>query len=91
MEKVMGGTELEQFAEAMRAAVEAVTQCHPSLRQDVIDDLLRVREWKVALEILCDNINEDDLRLPKDVRSSLVSVAEKLGVDSRYYECIEDE
>jgi hypothetical protein len=54
-----------------------------------IEGLIQVGERAVAFENLCTQLFEYDIRLPADLRGTLVSVGEQLGVASRYWERLE--
>jgi hypothetical protein len=54
-----------------------------------IEGLVQVGERAVAFENLCTQIYEYDIRLPSELRDTLVSTGEQLGVAPRYWELLE--
>lgn len=51
-----------------------------------VEGLIQVGERAVALENLCTQLYEYDVRLPSHLRDMLVSIGEQLGVAPRYWE-----
>jgi hypothetical protein len=58
---------------------------------DKIEQLVQVGEWKVALENLCTQLCEYDVKLPKDVLSAISELGREVGVDERYWSALDSE
>jgi hypothetical protein len=54
-----------------------------------VESLIQVGEHAVAFENLCTQIYEYEIRLPSDLRDTVVSTGEQLGVAARYWERLE--
>ena len=71
----------------MLAMLQQLEAAYPEMRMDDIEGLVNVSEFKVALEILCDNIVETrGWTCPAQVHRELVALALMLKVAPDYWE-----
>lgn len=68
------------------AILSAVKAAHPSMPIEDVADFIKYGEWKLAVEVLCENMVEDDLSFPKERYPDLISAVESLNVDRKYWE-----
>lgn len=66
-------------------ALEAIRRVAPAFSLELVAELVRVGELRVALEILWDNLHEAGIVLPHDAKPLLVEVSRRLGVDASYW------
>jgi hypothetical protein len=50
-----------------------------------VSDLIYMREYKIAIELLCENLQEDSVPIPEDVYLSITEVCEIMHVESVYW------
>lgn len=75
----------EQITPRLHLTMDAANY-HPLRDVEHIEGLIQVGERGVAFENLCTQIYEYEIRLPSDLRETLVSIGERLGVAPRYWE-----
>jgi hypothetical protein len=78
-------SELGDAVAAVLAAASrnvAASQHEPvALSQETVTSLLRAGEEVVAYEVLCDNLSEDDIRVPADLLTELQRAVQTVGAD----------
>jgi hypothetical protein len=80
--------DLLQLEARVQRLLDRVERDCPSLYTKDVRQLVAVREWKVAVEILCDLLLEDGWRLPEASAQSLADVATRLGVAPKYWQAL---
>jgi hypothetical protein len=78
---------LEQLEVKIHALVASIEQGR-DLHTEDIKQLVDVREWKVAVEILCDLLLEEKRELSPQDSELLVEVATALEVDRKYWQSL---
>ncbi|OAD19605.1 hypothetical protein THIOM_004747 [Candidatus Thiomargarita nelsonii] len=78
----------QQIRERLQAVVLSVRRVHPDMYLENVFDFVKYGEWKLAVEVLCDNLYEDKRYIPQDTFSDLIAVGKVLSVDSRYWKDI---
>ncbi len=58
---------------------------------DKVEQLVQVGEWRIALENLCTQLYEYDVKLPKDVLTTTTEIGREVGVDERYWSVLDSE
>jgi hypothetical protein len=53
-----------------------------------VADLIEVGERQIAIEVLCELLNEDSVPVESDVYKRIVKVGERLRVKKMYFECL---
>jgi hypothetical protein len=68
------------------AILKSIEAARPEMPLDTVSELVRVWEFKIAVEILCDNFaDEYGSVCPKSAYDELIGVARALGVDWSYW------
>ena len=76
----------EELENRLYAVLSSVKTAHPNMYIENVAEFIKYGEWKLAIEVLCENLHEYRLFFPKETYSDLVSAAESLNVDKRYWE-----
>lgn len=67
--------------------LKSIASTHPEMRLDDVHDLVSVSEFRLALEILCENIVEDyGWICPTEAYEELVSLAHLVRLDPSYWQ-----
>jgi hypothetical protein len=75
---------LEARVEALLASLRAAL---PGLHLGMVPELIAVREWQVALEMIFDHLfDQNEGRCPGGVYEELLALAQILNVERRYWE-----
>jgi hypothetical protein len=74
----------EEITRRLRLVLDAASALPPHDVQQA-EGLIQVGERAVAFENLCTQLYEYDIRLPLDLRDTLVSIGKQLGVQPRYW------
>jgi hypothetical protein len=80
--------DLVLLGERVNAAVDAVERMHPEMRLDDVKDFVRVREWKLGMECMLDNLNEKHVYLAKNLYVDLTEIGKVLGMEPHYWESL---
>ena len=75
----------EELENRLYAVLSSVKAAHPKMYFENVAEFIKYGEWKLAVEVLCENLLEYKLFFPKETYSDLVSAAECLNVDKRYW------
>ena len=78
----------QQEAELL-AMLDEIRAHAPAAWLDSIEELIRVWEFRVALENLCCNLHELEVELPKPLQQRLVELAQRSRVDEKYWADLE--
>lgn len=70
----------------LNAVAYEIRAAHPDMYLENVFELLKYGEWKLAVEMLCENLSEYEFHFPKEAQADLVSAAEALGVRKEYWE-----
>ncbi|MEE4137565.1 MAG: MafI family immunity protein [Desulforhopalus sp.] len=81
----MNEKELENKLHAVLSSVKAA---HPNMNIENVAEFIKYNEWKLAVEVLCENLVEEKLYVSKETYSDLISAAESLNVEKKYWENI---
>lgn len=81
----MSKLNIHQLDAHLNVLVSSFKGALPDAGIETLVELLSVREYKVAFEILCDLLAEQDLRIPKDSFDRLVTIGQSLGADPSYW------
>lgn len=76
----------EEFENRLYAVLSSVKAAHPNMYIENVAEFIKYGEWKLAIEVLCENLLEYKLFCPKETYADLVSAAEALNVDKKYWE-----
>jgi hypothetical protein len=78
----------QQFSDLL----SSIGTAHPEMPLGDVRDLVDVAEFKVAFEILCDNLVEDyGWSCPRHVYADLVALARVLDIDQGYWQRFQPE
>ncbi|MBX7192443.1 MAG: MafI family immunity protein [Sandaracinaceae bacterium] len=77
--------------ERLRDLVAEVSTKTGAFSSEIVGDLLRYGEPRLALEILCNHLTEADIALPKQTWGELEALCAELGVDRSYISAVRQE
>jgi hypothetical protein len=58
-------------------------------KRERVEELVQVGEWRVALENLCTQLYEFDIKVPKDVLARIAEIGHEVDVGERYWSVLE--
>jgi len=75
----------EEITRRLHLVMDAANDL-PLYDVEQIEGLIQAGERAVAFENLCTQVYEYDIRLPSDLRDTLISIGEQMGLAARYWE-----
>lgn len=77
----MKSTEISEDVSELIKSLEG--EIHPRT-YEIVDQFLKVGEYRVAIEHLCELLCEDEVFLEASAYQKLISVVSRLGLDQRF-------